>query len=124
MLDAIGIVSRNPKATIAFYQEFGLEFIESGGADHYEATMGNGLRLMVDSIELMKKLVPSWQLASGTAIVLCFKQKTTDEVDALVKKLDTLGHTIIKPPFDAFWGQRYASVADPDGNQIDIFADK
>ena len=86
--------------------------------------MESGLRLMVDPVELMKKLIPSWQPASGTAIVLCFKQETADEVDALVKRLDAVGHTIIKPPFDAFWGERYASVADPDGNQIDIFSDK
>ena len=30
-----------------------------------------------------------------------------------------IGH---KEPWDAFWGQRYASVKDPDGNQIDLFA--
>lgn len=26
------------------------------------------------------------------------------------------------PPSDAFWGQRYATVHDPDGNPIDLFA--
>ena len=25
-------------------------------------------------------------------------------------------------PWDAFWGQRYASVRDPDGNGVDLFA--
>jgi len=25
-------------------------------------------------------------------------------------------------PWDAFWGQRYAVVIDPDGNWIDLFA--
>jgi uncharacterized glyoxalase superfamily protein PhnB len=25
-------------------------------------------------------------------------------------------------PFDAFWGQRYATVLDPDGNGVDLFA--
>ena len=25
-------------------------------------------------------------------------------------------------PFDAFWGQRYATVRDPDGNAVDLFA--
>jgi catechol 2,3-dioxygenase-like lactoylglutathione lyase family enzyme len=27
-----------------------------------------------------------------------------------------------KEPYDAFWGQRYANVADPDGNAVDLFA--
>lgn len=31
-----------------------------------------------------------------------------------------LGH---KAPWDAFWGQRYAVVVDPDGNLVDLFAD-
>ena len=124
MLDAIGIVSHDPKKTIAFYQFFGIELKEAGGPDHYEATTESGLRLMVDSEELMKKLIPSWQPATGTGIVLCFKQQSPQDVDALVARLQSGGHTIIKPPYDAFWGQRYASVADPDGNHIDIFADK
>jgi uncharacterized glyoxalase superfamily protein PhnB len=25
-------------------------------------------------------------------------------------------------PFDAFWGQRYATVLDPDGNHVDLYA--
>jgi len=29
----------------------------------------------------------------------------------------------VKEPWDAFWRQRYSCVQDPDGNQIDIFAD-
>lgn len=27
-----------------------------------------------------------------------------------------------KEPWDAFWGQRYAIVNDPDGNHISLFA--
>ena len=26
-------------------------------------------------------------------------------------------------PMDAFWGQRYATVLDPDGNSVDLFAE-
>lgn len=31
----------------------------------------------------------------------------------------TRGH---KEPWDAFWGQRYAQVHDPDDNVVDLFA--
>jgi uncharacterized glyoxalase superfamily protein PhnB len=27
-----------------------------------------------------------------------------------------------KEPWDAFWGQRYATLRDPDGNGVDLFA--
>ena len=32
------------------------------------------------------------------------------------------GHTSRSDPFDAFWGQRYATVLDPDGNPVDLYA--
>jgi hypothetical protein len=28
----------------------------------------------------------------------------------------------LQDPWDAFWGMRYATVADPDGNGIDLYA--
>jgi uncharacterized glyoxalase superfamily protein PhnB len=31
------------------------------------------------------------------------------------------GHTVVTQPYDAPWGQRYATVADPDGYQADLF---
>ena len=34
----------------------------------------------------------------------------------------SLGHEGHKPPWDAFWGMRYAIVHDPDGNPVDLFA--
>lgn len=27
-----------------------------------------------------------------------------------------------KEPWDAFWGQRYAQIEDPDGHTVDLFA--
>jgi len=35
---------------------------------------------------------------------------------------DPIGHRAHKAPWDAFWGQRYAQVLDPDGNSVDLFA--
>ena len=37
-------------------------------------------------------------------------------------RLIGLGYESYAPPFDAFWGQRYAQVLDPDANVIDLFA--
>ncbi|HZD98061.1 MAG TPA: VOC family protein, partial [Micromonosporaceae bacterium] len=27
-----------------------------------------------------------------------------------------------KEPWDAFWGQRYSMISDPDGNSVELFA--
>ena len=40
----------------------------------------------------------------------------------LVAELTTGGGKQHLAPFDAFWGQRYATVLDNDGNGIDLFA--
>jgi uncharacterized glyoxalase superfamily protein PhnB len=39
-----------------------------------------------------------------------------------VARLTDAGFTWTKEPYDAFWGQRYANLADPDGNVVDLFA--
>jgi uncharacterized glyoxalase superfamily protein PhnB len=44
------------------------------------------------------------------------------QVDAVTDKVKAAGHAVLTEPWDAFWGQRYATVADPDGTRIDLFA--
>jgi uncharacterized glyoxalase superfamily protein PhnB len=43
-------------------------------------------------------------------------------VDAKAQELVEAGATIHLEPWDAFWGMRYASLRDPDGNAIDLYA--
>ena len=40
------------------------------------------------------------------------------DVDQLVPQLETEGVRILRPPADMPWGDRIATVADPDGNPI------
>ena len=44
------------------------------------------------------------------------------KVDELYSRIIQAGHDGEKEPWDAFWGQRYASILGPDGNSINIFA--
>ena len=37
-------------------------------------------------------------------------------------RLVDLGYRAQHEPWDAFWGQRYATVLDPDGNHVDLYA--
>ncbi len=75
-----------------------------------------------DSEDLIRQFEPNWEKSRGNGITLCFKQGSASQVDELYKTILQAGFESIKPPWDAFWGQRYACVADPDGNQIDLFA--
>ncbi len=47
---------------------------------------------------------------------------TPQGVDDAAAQVADAGHTVITAPYDAPWGQRYATVADPDGYRTDLFA--
>ncbi|MEO9254687.1 MAG: VOC family protein, partial [Tepidiformaceae bacterium] len=51
-----------------------------------------------------------------------FQLPTRDAVDALYEKLTAAGTPAQQPPFDAFWGARYAIVSDPDGNAVALMS--
>jgi uncharacterized glyoxalase superfamily protein PhnB len=55
-------------------------------------------------------------------MAIAFRCDTPDEVDRLYKKLTKAGAEGHREPWDAFWGQRYAQVKDPDGSVVDLFA--
>src|SRR5437016_4394994 len=120
-LDAIGIVSKDLAASIRFYGLLGVTFPGPDG-DHLEARLPNGLRLMLDTLELMKKLDPEWTEPEGHRMGLAFRCADPAEVDAVHAKVTAAGYSSKTAPWDAFWGQRYAQVLDPDGNVVDLFA--
>jgi catechol 2,3-dioxygenase-like lactoylglutathione lyase family enzyme len=120
-LDAIGIVSKDMKESTRFYRLLGLDFPDSD-EDHIEATTPTGLRLMLDSEDLIKQLDPAWIKPSGHGVMLGFLCESPRHVDEAFRKIISSGFKAKKEPWDAFWGQRYASVLDPDGNAVDLFA--
>ena len=122
-LAAIGIVSRDIRQSCRFYRTLGIDMPEPpDGDDHVEAELPNGLRLMLDTEELMRKLDANWKRAEGHPITLAFLCSDAAEVDATYARLTEAGFTGTTEPYDAFWGQRYANVDDPDGNDVALFA--
>jgi len=120
-LDAIGIVSADLRASIAFYRLLGVDFPE-GGEGHIEAMLPNGLRLMLDSEETIKSFNPEWTRATGNQLALAFECASPAEVDETYEQIAATGFVTAKEPWDAVWGQRYAQVRDPDGVHVDLFA--
>ena len=121
-LDAIGIVSADLKATVGFYRLVGLQ-IPASTEDHIEAVTPGGIRVMFDTLELIKQIDPDWVQPAGRAIGLAFRCLNAKEVDEVYARIIAAGFRGKAPPYDAFWGQRYATVLDPDGNGVDLFAD-
>ena len=44
------------------------------------------------------------------------------DVDTAYERVVSAGFAGHLAPFDAFWGQRYAVVHDPDGTPVDLYA--
>jgi uncharacterized glyoxalase superfamily protein PhnB len=66
---------------------------------------------------------PGWAPSStDSRLALAFGVDSPQQVDALFEKVTAEGHEGPLQPYDAPWGQRYATVADPDGNWVDLFA--
>lgn len=122
-LDAVGIVCADIAKSMRFYRLLGLDFPDSG-EDHIEATAPNGMRVMLDKLELIKKIDPEWVPPVGQRMGLAFRCDSPKDVDATFAQVVQAGfRSKDTAPYDAFWGQRYASVFDPDGNAVDLFAE-
>ena len=122
-LDAVAVTSTDMAKTVAFYELLGFVFPAWTEEDkHVEPTAKPGeVRLMIDTAELMEQLtgkVPTPPNHASFAM-LC---DSPAEVDTIAAALKSAGHALTVEPWDAFWGQRYATVKDPDGYQIDLFA--
>lgn len=122
--DAIGVVVSDMARSIAFYRRLGLEFPEGSDAEgHVEATLPGGLRFMLDTEETVRSFDPDWSPPSGgRRIAFAFLCESPQDVDRVYRELIDAGTEPHKEPWDAFWGQRYAELKDPDGNVIDLFA--
>ena len=120
-LDAIGIVASDLARSVAFYRLLEVPFPDPGD-DHLEAALPNGLRLMLDSEEVVRSFDPEWKRPVGNSIGLAFLCSSPAEVDATYAAVMAAGFGGKKEPWDAFWGQRYAQVLDPDGHSVDLFA--
>jgi uncharacterized glyoxalase superfamily protein PhnB len=58
----------------------------------------------------------------GTRSVLSFAVESRGDVDRIHGELARLGYRSAQPPYDAFWGSRYAIVEDPDGNHVGLMS--
>jgi catechol 2,3-dioxygenase-like lactoylglutathione lyase family enzyme len=122
-LDVVGIVVKDMKASLDFYRALGLAIPEGAEKeDHVELKVG-GLRFAWDTIGVIQSFDPDWTPPSGGhRMSLGFLCASPAEVDETYKQVTGLGYESHMAPWDAFWGQRYATVLDPDGNTVDLFA--
>jgi catechol 2,3-dioxygenase-like lactoylglutathione lyase family enzyme len=120
-IDAVAVTAGDLSRAAAFYELLGFRFPPVAPGDlHLESESGSGVRLMIDAASLMRELIgepPRPGNTSGFAL----RYDAPAEVDEVAARVGAAGQTVVTEPWDAPWGQRYATVADPDGHRVDLF---
>jgi len=119
----LGIVVADMAASLAFYRRLGFDIpAEMDKEPHVEFRFPGGPLVAWDTVETIRSFNPDWAAPrGGSRIDLAFRCESPAEVDRVFGELTSAGYEGYKEPWDAFWGQRYAVVHDPDGNGIDLF---
>jgi catechol 2,3-dioxygenase-like lactoylglutathione lyase family enzyme len=121
-LNAIGIVASDMAKSIRFYRTLGLDVPETPEEGHVDTFLPNGVRFMLDSEDTVRSFRPDWERETGNQLGLAFECASAAEVDEVYARMVDAGFEGEKAPWDAFWGQRYAQLRDPDGVGIDLYA--
>lgn len=128
VLNQLDIVVRDIDAAVSFYRRLGLEIPDhaiwrtASGAHHVDLHLPNGFHLHLDSVALAKSFDAGWpeQAGAGTKTVIGFAVPSRENVDERYAALVDAGYHGRQPPYDAFWGARYAVIEDPDGNHVGL----
>lgn len=120
----IGLVVADMAASLAFYRRLGLDIPASADTEpHVDVDLPGGLQLVFDTVAVVRAIEPDWEPPKGGHhAAIAFRCDDPAEVDKLYAELVAAGYTGHLPPWDAFWGQRYGVVLDPDGHHVDLLA--
>ena len=119
----VGMVVKDMAAALRFYRILGLEIPDGQDNEPYvEVITPNGYRLSWNAESMIKEIDPEWVQPVGQRVSVAFKCDAPADVDATHQRLVEAGYNSHMAPWDAFWGQRYAVVDDPDGNHVDLFS--
>jgi uncharacterized glyoxalase superfamily protein PhnB len=121
---ALGFVATDLPRTLAFYRALGLDIpADADDAPHVEVVIDGGFTLMFDPPATIQSFDPDWTAPTGgPGTALAFDCGSPSAVDDTFASMVAAGFDGHKEPWDAFWGQRYATLRDPDGNGVDLFA--
>jgi catechol 2,3-dioxygenase-like lactoylglutathione lyase family enzyme len=127
VLNQLNLVARDFDASLAFYRRLGLDLAERSAPGfehrHAELVLANGFVLEFDDEALARLYNASWRRAGGGSRALIgFSLATREAVDRRFAELLAAGFAGRQPPYDTFWGARYAVVADPDGNEVGLMS--
>jgi uncharacterized glyoxalase superfamily protein PhnB len=123
VLNQINLVVGDMAASVAFYRRLGVLDLPEDAAMHTEAAFP-GLSLELDDASSARWWHAGWRADQRPRAVVTFHVDGRDEVDRIYRDLTGAGHRAVQPPHDAFFGSRYAIVADPVGTEVALISDR
>ncbi len=122
-INAVGVASTNIPKTVQFYSLLGIKFPELGKDEyHIESLPKEGsAKLMIDSFQMLLDVTGKSPTPANHS-VFAIEYESSEEVNKVANAIKDAGFEVEKEPWDAFWGQRYAILVDPDGYKVDLYA--
>lgn len=120
--DQFNLVVTDMESSVSFYRRLGLAIPDTDAEwqrHHRSARLDDGVDIDFDSVEFAQHWNRGWRSGMG---VLGFRVETREKVDEIYLDLTGAGYRGQQPPYDAFWGARYAVIEDPDGNAVGIMS--
>ncbi len=122
-LHTIGIVVRDMGASLAFYRTLGLPIpVDQEAEDNVDIALPDGITLGFLTEELARRADPGLPSIAGQRLNLQFRCATPGDVDATHAAMLAAGYSSHTAPWDAFWGQRFARLIDPNDLIVNVFA--
>jgi uncharacterized glyoxalase superfamily protein PhnB len=126
-LHMLNVIVSDMAATLEFYRRLGVGVPEAdnGGmpGTHVQVRTPGGFSLEFDTADSARLWHAGWRAdPSSVSVVIGFALPSRHAVDQRYNELTAAGYVGRQPPFDAFWGARYAVVADPDGNDVGLMS--
>jgi predicted lactoylglutathione lyase len=107
--------------SIGFYRDLGWD-VSAPTGPHAVVNFLTGIRIELDQSAFADLWNSSNPGTGGGRAVISVPVPERDDVDALWHLMTGRGHASRQRPYDAFWGSRFAILADPDGYQIGIMS--
>jgi uncharacterized glyoxalase superfamily protein PhnB len=82
---------------------------------HAELQIGDARLMLADEFPEMGGHAP--ESLGGTPVSL---HLYVEDADAVIQRAVDAGATVIQPPMDAFWGDRYGRIKDPFGHEWSV----
>jgi uncharacterized glyoxalase superfamily protein PhnB len=129
VFDQLNVISDDLDATVRFYRQLGIEMHEpartaAGEPFHASGKGGTGALFEADSSTFARVWNEGWKQEADLngRVVIGLRVADRASVDRLYGEITKAGHKGLQPPFDAFWGARYAIVEDPDGRAVGLMS--